>query len=203
MRTPTHFLLTAFLGHLLRRRWPVRMKPFLLGSFLPDVPILLFTLWYFFFVRPLHRLDGGAEVYGQLFDNFYFNHPVWILGCNFLHAPLMLALYAAIGYWALRRGRKWSYSILWFTAGCALHSVADIFSHHNDGPLLWFPFDWQTRFEAPISYWHPAYHAGVVTRIEYAFDLFFLAYFLVIWIWRWWRKHSSCSRTSGMAKPYF
>ena len=72
--------------------------------------------------------------------------------------------------------------MVWLMVGCGLHTVVDIFTHHNDGPLLLFPFDWRTRFSAPISYWDVRYGARVVAPLEHAMDVAIIVYLLWTWL---------------------
>ncbi|CAN5239811.1 hypothetical protein BH23GEM4_BH23GEM4_21970 [soil metagenome] len=102
---------------------------------------------------------------------------------NLLHAPLVLGVFAAVGVWGRRSGKSWGTALLWFTFGCALHTLCDVVTHHDDGPLLLFPFDWSFRFSSPISYWNPAYHGRLVGGIEHLLDAAVLLYFAAAW-WR-------------------
>ncbi len=36
---------------------------------------------------------------------------------------------------------------------CLLHSMIDVATHFDDGPVLFWPLDWSTRFASPVSYW--------------------------------------------------
>jgi hypothetical protein len=68
--------------------------------------------------------------------------------------------------------------------GTLFHTFIDIFTHNSDGPLLFFPFNWQYRFASPISYWEGAYYGRAFMFVEYTLDLLILAYFA----WLWWRR---------------
>ena len=89
-------------------------------------------------------------IFGTNYDQLYFTNPWWILGHNLFHAPLLILLYGAVGWIAWKRGRAWGMMLFWFAIGCGLHSTLDIFTHVNDGPVLFFPLNWTYRFTAPI-----------------------------------------------------
>ncbi len=169
----------------------VHLPAFVLGSVAPDLPLFLLTGWFFLVPR---RQAGEDDLFGSLYDQYFFHHPVWIASHNFLHAPFILLGLAVLGRYALKRGRSWGFGLLWFTAGCALHSLIDIFTHHNDGPLLLFPFDWSLRFEGPISYWHPDYYGHIFLPLEMSLNVLILAYFGG----RWWRKRRRATVAASM-----
>jgi membrane-bound metal-dependent hydrolase YbcI (DUF457 family) len=110
------------------------------------------------------------------FNDLYFNNPWWIAGHNFLHSPTALII-CAIFLWRFldkpnTRGHWW----LSFVFGCMVHSVVDIFTHYNDGPVLFFPFDWHTRFHSRISYWDKAHYASQFIYFEIGLNLVLLGY---------------------------
>ncbi len=93
-----------------------------------------------------------------------------------LQAPLILAGGIALA-WGLRRVAPraapwWA----WFLVACLLHAALDVFTHHDDGPLILFPFDWSTRFHSPISYWDRSRFGGGFARVELALDAVLLGY---------------------------
>ena len=71
--------------------------------------------------------------------------------------------------------------LLWFALGCGLHSCVDILTHYDDGPLLFFPFNWRYRFASPISYWDPRHYANIIAPLEHLMDLFFIGYLVAQW----------------------
>lgn len=89
-----------------------------------------------------------------------------------MHTPPPIAAALAWGWRLGLRGGQRGWAILfWFAAGCGLHSIFDIAMHHHDGPLLLFPFDLETRFASPVSYWDFRYYARFLLPIEHAIDL--------------------------------
>ncbi len=143
---------------------------FVAGSFMPDVPLFLLTAWHALSIR--WGDDPSARLFGREYDELYFGDPVWIVGHNVMHAPLLIAVGAALGlYLARRDGNKAWLRVFWFCVGCGLHSAFDIATHYDDGPLLLFPFDFQLRFASPISYWDPRHYGRIVMRIEHLIDL--------------------------------
>ncbi len=181
MLTYTHFLTTALVGDFLRRRTRVRLKPLLAGSVLPDVPLLLLTFGWFLYRSWLDPLAPGEHIYGPRYDALFFEHPVWVVAHNLLHAPFVIAAIVFVGTWLERKELDRGSTLVWFALGCALHTVADILTHVEDGPLVLFPFEWDTRIQGLVSYWNPNHHAGVVRRVEALLDLAIVGYFGIVW----------------------
>ena len=181
MNTPSHFLVAAAIGRAWRRG-PMVKSAFLLGSVAPDVPLLLLSLGGFAYYR-LHLEWDRAEVFQKMYGELFFRDAFWIASHNLFQAPLLLVAGIALA-WALRRRLPraspwWG----WFLASCLLHAVIDILTHHDDGPLLLFPFDWSTRFQSPVSYWDHTRFASEFQRFELMLDAFLLAYLAASW-WR-------------------
>ncbi len=172
MQTYSHFLLTAVLQCALKPKTAKDGVALLAGSAAPDVPLALLSLGYVVdrrYLRP-HLPDKTrcSPTYNQL----YFNNLWWIAAHNSLHAPLPLFALALLGI-LLRR--RW---LLWFAAGCGLHTAVDIFSHADDGPALLFPLNWRYRFKAPVSYWDPAYGGRTFRILEHLLDLLLIIYLI-------------------------
>ena len=175
MRTPSHLIFTAALAEAGKKRLPVATTACLFGSVAPDVPLFLLstgTAFYLFLTqgRPL----TGAHAF--MFNDLFFNHPLWIVAHNSLHAPLVLAVGLGLNWSGRCAVGTLRYSFFWFFAAAAFHTTLDIVTHASDGPLLLFPFDWTLRFHSTVSYWEPGYHAGFMTALEYALDLGLLLY---------------------------
>jgi hypothetical protein len=70
--------------------------------------------------------------------------------------------------------------VYWFALGCGPHSFIDILTRRNDGPLLFFPFNWTYRFPVPVSYWYPAYGGRTFAVLEGTLDVVIIAYFATL-----------------------
>lgn len=180
MQTYSHFLVTALAQDRLKQKGvPVHTKGILLGSFMPDVPLIIFTLGFFIYYRWLYPPPNDNSLFGPLYDNYYFHDPVWITGHSLFHSPIPITLWMALGYYfGLRRGKKWGVALFWFAIGCAFHTFIDILTHFNDGPLLFYPFNWQYRFSSPISYWDPRRYGGIFAIFEHLLNVGAIGYFI-------------------------
>ena len=191
MRTYTHFLLTAVVARGAAKEQPARTKAaFLAGSIVPDVPLALLTGGFLLWGRT--RCGGDWSYCGAEYDRLFFNNPIWITAYNLFHAPLLLVLYSLVGWWGRRRGAAWGRPLLWLSLGAGLHTLLDIPTHATDGPLLFFPFDWQTRFHSPISYWDPDYGGRIVRRVEWLLVLGSLLFLLPGFV-RWLRRRKEAA----------
>jgi hypothetical protein len=186
MNTPSHFLMTAALDEALPRM-PIVRSAFLWGSVAPDIPLWLLsiggTVYY-------HWILGWslADTFRLMFDQLYFHHPFWIASHNLLHSPLILLVGMGLTY-PLRRNinssARWCF---WFFMACFLHSIVDVFTHVDDGPLLLFPFDWQMRFRSPMSYWDNRYYGREFQQFEQVLNLIFILYLVSPRVYRWMRR---------------
>lgn len=177
MNTPSHLIINAALFKKARRR-QIPQSAFLLGSVVPDIPLGLLSVGYYVYYRLMLGQSGPGWM-GAAYDNLYFTNPWWIAGHNFLHSPVALLIYLAV-LWRFRqrpgtRGHWW----LWFVLGCAVHASIDIATHATDGPVLFWPFDWFTRFHSPISYYDPAHFGRQFAIFERALDIALLGYLLI------------------------
>ena len=157
-----------------------------LGSLAPDIPLYFLTFGgFFYFGRYLNWPAGKTAKH--LFSNLFYNDPGWITVHNFFHSPTML-LILGLSTWFLRskfpKFARWS---MFFLAACALHSFVDILTHNDDGPLLFFPFNWTCRFSSPVSYWDTDHHGSAFMIFEGLLDLVLLAMLVRFW----WRDRSS------------
>lgn len=180
MQTYSHAIITAALEKRFGGNSPIKVDKWALlaGSFMPDMPLFILTM-IFFAGRASSGEGFDAGLFGQDYDTLYFTNPVWIIGHSLFHSPPMITLYLAIGYfWGVRGGKRWALALFWFAIGAGFHALLDIPTHHNDGPLLFFPFDWQTRFSSPISYWDPAYGARIFAPLEHLLDVLLLGFLL-------------------------
>jgi len=190
MRTLSHLLMTAGLGDRLQGHGAsVHLKALLAGSVLPDLALMLLTAGYLVVnASLLWREPALMSESGSLMNSYhalYFNNPWWIASHNLFHAPFVIAMLFLIGVLAKRRGLRWGPALRWLALGLALHSAVNILTHHDDGPLLFFPFDWRYRFPSPVSYWDPTRFGGIFTVFEYGLDLLLVAYFALKGAHRW------------------
>lgn len=166
MNTWFHSVTNLTLAQRIARRAPwLSPRVVLYASILPDVPLFILTLWYF-------AVYGVG--FGRAYDSFYYEDPLWIVSHNVFHGPLVIVAVALVGWALCRRARAGEGSrrtrggamLLSFAFGTGLHSFLDILMHNDDGPLLLFPFDWNTRFSSPVSYWDPEHYGLWVFPVE-------------------------------------
>ena len=74
-----------------------------------------------------------------------------------------------------RASRWWR----WFFISCLCHSLVDIVTHFDDGPVLFFPFDFSYRFSSPVSYWDPAHYGRQFMVFEVVLDLVLLVWLVI------------------------
>jgi hypothetical protein len=203
MNTPSHWFMTAALAKALPRlsiaKWAVWV-----GAIAPDVPLWLLSIGGMLYYRALRGWSTEAA-FTRMFDELFFTDPLWIVPHNFLHAPLVLLMGLAIaGRWLQweqqrfslgqsTRSPRWAGRLFWFLMACLLHTGVDILTHADDGPLIFFPFDWQTRFHSPISYWDKRYHASTFQWFELGLNVMCVAYLIKPRLVRWLRRRSSGS----------
>jgi len=179
MNPPTHFLITAALRQALPRI-PMVRSAVLIGSVAPDVAFYLLTpsaCIYFYYVMDW-PLNQSAR---YIFDILYFEDPVWIAACSLLHSPVSLAVGLGVARLLRTRWSHLSQWMHWFLMACLLHSFVDILTHHDDGPVLFWPLNWHFRFPSPISYWDNAHFGRQVGIFEWILDLSLVGYFIFHW----------------------
>lgn len=172
------------------RRVPIPTFAFLLGSVAPDIPLYLLSIGSAFYYRFIVGLSA-ERTFRHMYDTMYFENPGWIAAHNLLHAPALLLIALAVlwrYYRTLGSAQRW---LFWFLVACLFHSVVDIATHVDDGPVLFFPFDWTMRFHSPVSYWDRRYYGTQFAAFELALDLVLLVYLLGGRIWRWIRRRLS------------
>ena len=182
MNTPSHLVITA----AIRRRFlpaDLPTKALLWGSVAPDLPLFALSIGGFLYYVLLVGMDlsGAAEL---MYSELFYTDPIWIWSHNLLHSPLSLFLLGLIVWFARRQPKAlqseqitmWMRRSWYFLISCAFHSVIDIFTHVDDGPLLLLPFNQQLRYESPISYWDPAFYGR-------QFMIFELTLVLLLSVW--------------------
>ena len=194
MQTPSHFLVTAVLAHKApSTRHRLHTSAFLVGSVLPDLPLLLLTIGYEIYYRWFATPPSSGSIMEYLHFELFFTDPVWIISHNFFHSLVINVVLLGVGYWGMQRKWRWARPLFWLSIGSLFHTVLDIFTHHSDGPLLFFPLSWSYRFASPISYWEGAYFGRAFTVFEYTLNSLLLAYF--VWVWQKNRKRSTTLQT--------
>ena len=181
MNTPTHFLMTAVLRKTLPERLEIPRSAALLGSVAPDLPLFGLSfggIWYFSQQPGWSRHDAARHVFG----NLYFNDPLWIGLHNLFHSPLSLLLMLGTTWLIRERLPAFARWCHWFLLACLFHSAIDIPTHFDDGPLLFWPVDWTTRFQSPVSYWDPAHYGRPFFVFEVALVVALCVFLLVGWI---------------------
>jgi len=183
MQTPSHFLLTAVIHHKTPETvtYSVHKTALLVGSVLPDIPFTVLTVVYGIVYRWFATPPVDGSIMEYLHFELFYTDPVWVIGHNFFHSLVINAALLSIGWWGMRRQWRWARPLLWLSVGMLFHTVIDIFTHHSDGPLLFFPLNWRYRFASPISYWEADYYGRQFTVFEYLLDAAILVYF----IWHW------------------
>jgi hypothetical protein len=183
MQTPSHFLLTAVLAHKApAANQTIHKSAFLVGSILPDLPLLLLTIGYEIYYRWFATPPSSGSIMEYLHFDLFFTDPVWIISHNFFHSLVINVVLLGAGYWGMRQKWRWARPLFWFSISTLFHTVIDIFTHHSDGPLLFFPLNWNYRFASPISYWESAYYSRPFSIFEYTLDGLLIVFFVRIWL---------------------
>ncbi len=151
------------------------------GAIAPDLPLFLLSVSYYYYYT-LQTGWSSRSAFRQIFSEHFYFDPVWIISHNLLHAPLLLLL--GLGVCHLF---KWRHCF-WFLGAAMIHAMVDIFTHSDDGPLVFFPFNWHYRFASPVSYWDPQFHGHHFERFELALDLCLTLYLVLPWARNKWLK---------------
>lgn len=172
---PSHLVINAAIEKKFGAKYKLAKSAFLWGSVVPDIPLGLISIGYFVYYR-YFTTQNVSSIMDKAFSEMYFNDPFWIASHNVLHSPTALIIYAVL-LWRFvdkigTRGHWW----LSFVFGCMVHSVIDILTHYDDGPVLFFPFDWHTRFHSPVSYWDRAHYAEQFFWVELGINIVLLGY---------------------------
>lgn len=164
MKSPTHFLI----GHCCARalRWQGRdARLLVLGACLPDLPIIL--CWPA--IGLYTAMTGGAfdmARFRSIADGLYFSDSLLSGLHNLMHSPVSLCFLLLVAGIVFPSNAVWRRAIVIVLAGALSHSLVDIVSHVEDGPLVLWPLENSIRIRGPVSHWNPA-HGGIwVTAIE-------------------------------------
>lgn len=164
MKTPTHvainYLLFSKLGIDLKYR-----KFFLLGGALPDMPICLVF-------GGILLITGNLSETIASFRALYEGSALMMGLHNVFHSPVsLMLLWVASEFLGAYKP-----AIKIFIAGCFTHSIIDIYTHVDDGPLMFWPFDLETRFTSRISHWDPNFGGQWVLATELGIVVFALSW---------------------------
>ena len=177
MNTPSHLVIAAAI-RVRARSLSIPAWPFLLGSVMPDIPLTLLSIGGYLFYRG-HLGWSPEATYSKMFGELYFTDPWWIVSHHTLHAPLILIAVMGLTWRFRRAAKRAGSSLFWFASSCLIHAVVDILTHNDDGPLLFFPFNWSYRFHSAVSYWDPRHYGGIFAPIELALDLVLIVYVIM------------------------
>lgn len=181
MQTPSHLLINASLRKGFKIVAP--RSAIFLGAIMPDIPLGILSIGTLLYYRLVLKTNN-MSIMSTMFDNYYFNNPWWIASHNMLHSPtLLLIILAVLWRWRSQVGTRLHWAF-WFFSSCLMHTAVDIPTHVDDGPVLFFPFDWHTRFHSAVSYWDRRYYGEQFAIFEAALDLTLLVYLLGPIIWR-------------------
>jgi membrane-bound metal-dependent hydrolase YbcI (DUF457 family) len=172
---PTHLVVNAAIEKKYGARFKLARSGFLWGSVSPDFALFFLSIGYFVYYRyfTTQPIDG---VMNSAFNNLYFNNPLWIAGHNFLHSPTALIIYAILLWRFVNKPNTRGHWWLSFVFGCMVHSVVDILTHYDDGPVLFWPFEWHIRFYSPVSYWDKAHYASQFFWVELGINVVLLGF---------------------------
>ena len=198
MQTYTHFLwalaLSKPLSKLLEsenyRLPPFRRSAFLFGSILPDLPLIVTTIIFIIVdkIRHINLLD-------KLFKDWYF-HNIWVKAeHNLFHSQVTLNCMLLGTYLLSRRYRCIAPPSCWFfwtLCSAWFHATCDIPVHHDDGPLIFFPFSTEYRFRSPLSYWDPNFHGHEFAICEHIVDV-------LIILWQCWKCFTTRRRRAHVS----
>lgn len=177
MKTPSHLVLTAAFAEIFPSR-RINRRALLIGAIAPDVPLM-----FLFVGVVLISLLIGASFHAGVdhFSELYFKDPLCISAHNILLSPvsLLIAIAFSIAVPVVEKRNKTA--AISFFSGCAFHSLVDILTHHGDGPLLLWPFNWELRYSSPVSHWDPAHFGGLFLGIEMLMNLVLGYWLLTRW----------------------
>jgi len=147
MNTPAHCIVNL----LLLDRGPFRGRgvPILLGSLVPDAPMVLFYLYEKLIAGTAEKVIWSERYFLPGWQNFFD-----------LFNSIPIALVVVL----IARWRKaWGWCA--FGLSVIVHCLGDLPLHHDDGHRHFYPFS-SWRFESPISYWDPAHFGQYVALLE-------------------------------------
>ncbi len=147
MNTPAHVAINLVI--LARKKRSETIFPIVIGSILPDLPIIIFYLILKVFKKMPEGIIWSQAYYNRYWQSFFdlFNS-----------FPILLAGLII----SVRLQSSW---LVAFFAGMMLHAFGDFPLHHNDAHRHLFPFS-EWRFNSPISYWDPSHYGNIFGSLE-------------------------------------
>lgn len=155
----------------------------LIGSVAADIPLFILSAGAYVYFHNVLQWSLG-DTFRHMYDHLYFEDPYWKTFHNFLHVPVGLLACLLVATAIRTRRPRISAWFMWFIAACALHTCVDVLTHHDDGPLLLWPFNWSYRFQSPISYWDSNHYGTQFALIELVFDAGCTVFLIGPWLLR-------------------
>ena len=183
MITTTHAVINAVIAHRSRGRSAgvfastSSRRAFVVGGVAPDLALYVLSAAALIYY-PLADGLSFSDAHQRAMEDLFFNSTWWIVGHNTLHAPIVLAV-LLLGGWTLRSPLR--DRVQAFAAGAGLHSVIDVLTHHDDGPLVLFPFSLSVRLSSPVSYWNPDHFGWFMRPIDVSISVLGVAWFARHW----------------------
>ena len=165
----------------------IARRAFLLGSVAPDLPLWGLSIGGMIYYQGILGWNQ-ADTFRLMFDQLFFQHPLWIISHNFLHAPVLLLVGLAVTWRSRSQVDSLGYRLFWFCLACLLHTSVDILTHVDDGPLIYFPWDWITRFRSSVSYYDDRYYGREFQFFEQWLNIVLLVYLLRSRVHHWLRR---------------
>lgn len=184
MKTPTHALLGFALAKICR--FNKQQTGFCIaGAVLPDLPLILTSL-YLALMPMVEKTTMTPTLFKHQMDALYFDGSWLPVAHNLLHAPLSI-LYAALAATIICFNRPDHHPLIRaFALGALSHSLLDVISHIDDGPLILWPLDSSLRLTGLFSHWALGRGGGIITGLEIIVSLAIFA--------NWARKKASVAR---------
>jgi hypothetical protein len=187
MNTPSHWIMTIAAARFLhrrrkrigteavgfRRRYP--RLALAIGAWAPDTALTALTIGGLIWFQIVKGWTAGRTA-EHMFKHLFYHDPGWIFLHNFLHSPTMVLLLSVANALLLSPWPQLQRWLKYFLVACLFHDLVDIVTHHDDGPLFLFPFNWHLRFASPVSYWDPAHGGRAFAMCEFVLNIALVVY---------------------------